>query len=293
MLGRAPLPEPGAPPSHLSSRPGHVPRSGSTGWAGTYAGSSVPRRAAVAGSAQARLRGRRAARARRPGGLPAGGGQRRGERGTRGGWRLGDGRRGRPARRMRAGAGGPLLCGNNNVSCHPAAARPAPPSSGPRPGEGRPLGVRPPSVLPSLRPGPQRPGTWRRRCPIVPRRCRPVPGLRRPRGCLQPPRLPAPRPRPRCHGNRAGPPSPGCGRRPARGADSSHALGLQRADWLCARGTRRRARRSWNSAAAALDKGLLQCPQSASSERLAFRKPSPRPHLLDSRVLIQPRDHTK
>lgn len=211
MLGRAPLPEPGAPPSHLSSRPGHVPRSGGTGWAGTYAGSSVPRRAAVAGSAQARLRGRRAARARRPGGLPAGGGQRRGERGTRGGWRLGDGRRGRPARRMRAGAGGPLLCGNNNVSCHPAAARPAPPSSGPRPGEGRPLGVRPPSVLPSLRPGPQRPGTWRRRCPIVPRRCRPVPGLRRPRGCLQPPRLPAPRPRPRCHGNRAGPPSPGCG----------------------------------------------------------------------------------
>lgn len=140
MLGRALLPEPGAPPSHLSSRPGHVPRSGGTGWAGTYAGSSVPRRAAVAGSAQARLRGRRAARARRPGGLPAGGGQRRGERGTRGGWRLGDGRRGRPARRMRAGAGGPLLCGNNNVSCHPAAARPAPPSSGPRPGEGRPRG---------------------------------------------------------------------------------------------------------------------------------------------------------
>lgn len=47
----------------------------------------------MAGSAQARLRRRRAARAQRPGGLPGSGGQGKDEWGTRGGWRLGEGRR--------------------------------------------------------------------------------------------------------------------------------------------------------------------------------------------------------
>lgn len=93
----------------------------------------------------------------------------------------------------------------------------------PRRGEAARGPPRPPR-LPSPRPAPRCSGTWRRRCPIAPRRCeygRPVLGLRRP-AASGPARAPAATPLP---WQPRGPPSPGCGRRPARRADSKRALG--------------------------------------------------------------------
>ena len=62
--------------------------------------------------------------------------------GSRGSWRLGEGRR-RPAGCTRAGAQGSVLCGNNNGSCHPAASGRVP--------------------LPPDRSWPREPASWRER----------------------------------------------------------------------------------------------------------------------------------
>lgn len=204
-LGRALLPAglgllPPRPPEHPEGSAGRPGRPGRCppppeARVGTYAVSSVAPWTAVAGSAQARaaqaLSGEgaasgRASWKRRPV---------QGRAESRGGWRLGVGRR-PPASCTRAGARGPLLCGNNNGSCHPAALAVRPflrPAAGP---ESRRAGgsekARP--HLPSPRPAPRCPATWRRRCPAAPRHC--GHGCRAlrlllPPGCPQPPGLPA------------------------------------------------------------------------------------------------------
>ena len=123
----------------------------------------------------------------------------------------------------------------------------------PRRGEAARGPPRPPR-LPSPRPAPRCSGTWRRRCPIAPRRCgygRPVLGLRRPPGCQQPRGLPARPPRPRCHGNRAGPRAPDVAGAPRGGPTVSVFGEPRRVNRLRAQSVGRRSGRSWNSPAAA------------------------------------------